>query len=190
MAFKLLLAERGVRRGKGKTNQHTAKATIAQAAAELGVPERTAKHRLKLADEFEALPAKAQVAVWATRRLGEIIQEGQQRGEIASKGKPQKISHDAILTLSDIGLTPSQSSRAQQLASIPQKQVERAAAKERQKQSEGRGKKVRKVSLPIQSRDAIGKAIGMSESKLDIGRPFGAKCGRLATTVSTVGCSC
>jgi hypothetical protein len=39
-----------------------AKATVALAdlASELGVPERTAKHRLKLAAEFEALP-------WAKR---------------------------------------------------------------------------------------------------------------------------
>ncbi len=60
----------------------------------------------------------------AARRLGEIIREGQERGEIAGKGK-KKISHDAILTLPDLGLNLSQSSRAQQLAAIPVGEIEK-----------------------------------------------------------------
>ncbi len=93
------------------------------------------------------------LAVWASRRLGELISDGQKSGEIAGKGKPRKISHDAILTLAELGLTASQSSRAQQLASIPAREIEkqldaieaegevtkagvlRAVAKEQQKKS-------------------------------------------------------
>jgi hypothetical protein len=60
LAFKKLLALRGVKRGKGgnRGNQHLATATVAVAkvAAELGVSERTARHRVALADAYEALP--------------------------------------------------------------------------------------------------------------------------------------
>ena len=50
-----LLAERGVERGKGKRNDMTS-ATVAEVAAELGVPQRTAERRLSQADKFEAMP--------------------------------------------------------------------------------------------------------------------------------------
>jgi hypothetical protein len=63
LAFKKLLALRGVKRGKGgnRGNQHLATATVAVAnveklAAELGVAKRTAEHRLALADAYETLP--------------------------------------------------------------------------------------------------------------------------------------
>ncbi len=44
-AFKKLLAERGVVRGKGKRNELTS-ATVAEVADELGVAERTAEQRV------------------------------------------------------------------------------------------------------------------------------------------------
>lgn len=56
--FLLLLAERGVRREERARNDLTG-ATVAAVAEELGVPSRTAEHRLSLADKFEALPARA-----------------------------------------------------------------------------------------------------------------------------------
>lgn len=64
------------------------------------------------------------LSVWAARRLGEIIREGQQRGEIATRGGDRKSKlHDAILKLEDIGIKPNQSSRAQQLAEIPENEI-------------------------------------------------------------------
>lgn len=66
LAFKRLLEERGVVRGKG--GDRKSKATIAldsveSLATELGVPERTAKHRLSQADKFETFPKKTRDAV-------------------------------------------------------------------------------------------------------------------------------
>jgi hypothetical protein len=57
LALKKLLAERGVERKPGPKQDS---ATVALIAAELGVPERTAKHRLAQADKLEALPKKTQ----------------------------------------------------------------------------------------------------------------------------------
>lgn len=58
-AFGLLLKERGAQTGKGgdrKSKATVALDTIAQVASELGVPERTAKDRLRKAREYESLP--------------------------------------------------------------------------------------------------------------------------------------
>lgn len=65
------------------------------------------------------------LAVWATRRLGEVIREGQERGSIATKGKPAKSKCDTVSYLPDLGISPKQSSRAQQLAAIPAKEIEK-----------------------------------------------------------------
>ena len=56
-AFKQLLEVRGVKRGKGGDRKSTATVavdTVAETAGELGVSDRTARHRLALADVFEA----------------------------------------------------------------------------------------------------------------------------------------
>jgi N6-adenosine-specific RNA methylase IME4 len=54
-AFALLLAERGVQTGRGTRNDQTS-ATVAEVAAELGVPERTARHRLAQVKRYDTLP--------------------------------------------------------------------------------------------------------------------------------------
>ena len=57
-AFTLFLNGRGIPAGRGKVNQHTrASATIAEAAAELGVAERTARYRMAQADAYAKLPS-------------------------------------------------------------------------------------------------------------------------------------
>jgi N6-adenosine-specific RNA methylase IME4 len=57
--FALLLEERGIPIGKGKVNQHTrASATVAEAAAEVGVAERTARARVAQARKYDEI-AKA-----------------------------------------------------------------------------------------------------------------------------------
>lgn len=50
----------------------------------------------------------------AESRLGEVIQEMQSRGELATKGQPKKSS--TVATLSDYGLNKFESSRAQKVA--------------------------------------------------------------------------
>jgi ParB-like chromosome segregation protein Spo0J len=65
--FATLLEERGVRHGQGRRNDRTS-ATVAEVAAAVGVSERTARHRVRLARQYEELPT-------AQRRL---VDSGQQ----------------------------------------------------------------------------------------------------------------
>lgn len=58
-AFKRLCEMRGVSLGRGARNDKTS-ATVAEVAKELGVPERTARHRLQVADELVGHPEVAQ----------------------------------------------------------------------------------------------------------------------------------
>ena len=68
-AFKMLLEERGVKRGRGKTNQYSASTTMAEAAKSVGAKVSTGEKRMRLHDEFEKLPAVAQEAVKAGAML-------------------------------------------------------------------------------------------------------------------------
>jgi hypothetical protein len=63
-AFRLLLKERAIPTGRGKVNQHTrASSTVAEAAAELGVPWQTARHCVRQAEVYEALPEALKAGV-------------------------------------------------------------------------------------------------------------------------------
>ena len=62
-AFAALLAERGIALGQGARNDRATSATVAEVAAELGVPARTARDRLAQARSFDALPPEAQARV-------------------------------------------------------------------------------------------------------------------------------
>jgi N6-adenosine-specific RNA methylase IME4 len=62
-AFKRLLEERGVKTGQGSRNDMTTSATVAEVAAELGAPLRTAERRLAQARKYDALPVEEKAAV-------------------------------------------------------------------------------------------------------------------------------
>jgi site-specific DNA-methyltransferase (adenine-specific) len=62
LAFEKLLEERGIQKGERARNDLTG-ATVASVATEMGVPERTAKHRLAAARAYKALPDPVKVAV-------------------------------------------------------------------------------------------------------------------------------
>lgn len=64
-----------------------------------------------------------ELSLFSARRLGELIKQGQSEGTIAAKGSKKEISHDAILTLEDIGVDKDQSSRAQKMAEIPEEKL-------------------------------------------------------------------
>jgi site-specific DNA-methyltransferase (adenine-specific) len=64
-AFEVLLEARGIRRGQGARNDEITSATVAEVADEVGVPDRTARHRLALLDRLEELPADLQDKIWA-----------------------------------------------------------------------------------------------------------------------------
>jgi site-specific DNA-methyltransferase (adenine-specific) len=70
-AFKKLLAERGVKRGRG-ANQGEHSPTLGECAEELGVPPKTAEKRLALADKADAV-------------AGAAAKEPETYGEIAEK---------------------------------------------------------------------------------------------------------
>ncbi len=61
--FKRLLEVKGVKRQRGGDRSKEQSATVALCAEQLGVPERTAKHRLALADAYEKLPEPQKQAV-------------------------------------------------------------------------------------------------------------------------------
>lgn len=63
--FAMLLAERGIATGQGARNDRATSATVAEVAAELGVPARTARDRLAQLRRFDALPTEAQARVVA-----------------------------------------------------------------------------------------------------------------------------
>jgi N6-adenosine-specific RNA methylase IME4 len=60
-AFALLLEERGIKNGQGARNDHTS-ATVAEVAAEVGVPERTARARVAQARKYDEVKAAAEAA--------------------------------------------------------------------------------------------------------------------------------
>jgi hypothetical protein len=96
LAFALLLEERGIERGRGKVNQHTvASATVAEAASELGVPERTARHRLALADAYQALPESLRTEVDAgSKNVFQARREADRKRRQAEAPLPAVASND------------------------------------------------------------------------------------------------
>ena len=64
--FKMMLDERGGKRGKGGDRKSTATVAVdtqESLAKELGVPLRTAEHRLALSDAYDKLPTTQRKAV-------------------------------------------------------------------------------------------------------------------------------
>ncbi len=64
-AFSMLMKERGIETRTGPKGKAAADitATVAEIAKELGVSDRTARHRVKQADDYEALPTKRREAI-------------------------------------------------------------------------------------------------------------------------------
>lgn len=79
-AFKKLLELKGVKRGSGATNRHNSTgATVAVVAEELGVPERTAEHRLAQHDAYEKLSVKEKTAVdVGEKSISSVVRKTQQ----------------------------------------------------------------------------------------------------------------
>jgi N6-adenosine-specific RNA methylase IME4 len=84
-----------------------------------------AYQRTRTASEGAKLDA-AEIAVWAERRLGELLREGVKHGG----GRPEKTvtDGDRFGRLADHGLRKQQSERFQRLASIPEPAFERKVA--------------------------------------------------------------
>ena len=60
-----------------------------------------------------------ELAIWSTKRLGQLIIDGQKKGEIEKRGGDKKSkSHDVTLKLDEMGVSRMQSSRWQKSASV------------------------------------------------------------------------
>ena len=67
-----------------------------------------------------------ELALWSTRRLGELIVNGQNKGTINSQGGDRKSKlHDATLKISDLGMNRNTSANAKQVAAIEESVVSR-----------------------------------------------------------------
>lgn len=100
-AFKMLLELRGVKRGTGTRNDTTG-ATVAQVAEELGVPHRTAKKRLELADAYESLPTDEKEAVdRGEKSVSSAARKDKQSKKRKEAGRTAKLSGKASVYLGD-----------------------------------------------------------------------------------------
>jgi ParB-like chromosome segregation protein Spo0J len=122
--FTLLLEERGVRTGKGgdrKSTDTVSVDTVSEIAAELGVNERTARRRVRAANDYESLPAKVRKKVDA----GEItLREGKAEVKKAKKNAAREAAaaEGAIVSLPD-GYEVHCGDFREKMASIPDASV-------------------------------------------------------------------
>lgn len=79
-AFQRLLETRGISTGRGSRNDKQTSATVAEVAEDLGVPERTARHRLAQAKAFEELQPSEQGDVRSGDKTLSQIRREQKEG--------------------------------------------------------------------------------------------------------------
>ena len=107
--FAQLLDVRGIERGQGARNDNGTSATVAEVADELGVPERTARHRLRRADEYDALPeARQDLIAQGTLNLHDAViedrrdQRATEKKRLAAKERQDfKLSDDCGVITGD-----------------------------------------------------------------------------------------
>ena len=94
-AFKQLLEEEGVRRGKGGDRRSTETVsvdTVKGLAADLGVDERTARNRLKAADDYEALSESDREHVHErSTTITQTVREKKEQGREARRTANRKL---------------------------------------------------------------------------------------------------
>ncbi len=89
----------------------------------------------------EAERKAASVRIRAERRAGQLLKDMAKNGERATKGRPEKMSHDTTFsglpgdatTLTSLGISRDQSSRWQKLADVPEDKFEATLADPRVK---------------------------------------------------------
>lgn len=82
--------------------------------------------KMREGGQESAIQAKAIVAK-CEKRSGELIREGQSRGEIETGGRPTKHSGDVRVSLADLGVTYNESSRFQTLADLTEEEIDAKA---------------------------------------------------------------
>lgn len=87
-AFQRLLSHRGVETGQGARNDKRTSDTVSEVAKELGVNERTARRRVKAAEELNQHPDLFEKADTGEMTVKEAVQEKRKR-ERAARPKPE-----------------------------------------------------------------------------------------------------
>jgi hypothetical protein len=77
------------------------------------------------AHDDELINNAVEIKMRAKSRAGEMLIEGKKAGQIATKGQPEK-KCDKPATLSQVGLTRKESAQYQQLAAVPEPELEKA----------------------------------------------------------------
>lgn len=90
---------------------------------EFGAKAAALQHYFRQANNFDAEHQAAQIRVRAFRRAGQLLKTMKESGERPA-GRRKKSRDDT--TLSDLGISKDDSSRAQKLAEIPEKEFEAA----------------------------------------------------------------
>ena len=98
LMFAQILEMRGVERGQGARNDNGTCATVAQVAADLGVPKRTAFQRLRDADDYKKLPQAKQDQVDGGQVLLDVLKENI-REKKAAEDKQLAAEHRAKFKL-------------------------------------------------------------------------------------------
>lgn len=105
----------------------------------------------------------SRIRVRAERRMGELLEAMQKRGDREGHGGDRKSNErDARLKISDLGIPPDRATRAQQLARVPEKQFEAALG-------ESRVVHPRAMLDGINERTPIKKTLGLWGSVRDLG---------------------
>ena len=103
----------------------------------------TLEHVVRVRDlSTESGIAVSKLRLRAERRMGELIREGQQRGEIATRGGDRRSadrSNSSPPSLVDLGLSWDESAQAQKLASVDESTFEAALDQEAKRAHDSRG---------------------------------------------------
>lgn len=121
-------------------------ASVEEAAnvADFAAAARDYAKRAKLG--ADAVNHATVIRVRAERRMAELVDEGQARGEIAERGRPEKLPDANVIhaptTLRDLNITPRALHEARKLTKVPEQRIIEAA-----NEASSRGREVSRKSL-------------------------------------------
>jgi N6-adenosine-specific RNA methylase IME4 len=99
-AFKKLLEARGVHTARGPKPKEAISATVAEIASEMGVPYRTARHRMCQAEQYDSLPEHLKDDVDNnTKTLHKAAREAERLEKASSNGHVQGCTVDDLQAL-------------------------------------------------------------------------------------------
>lgn len=107
----------------------------------------------KQAKDIDMQNWAAEIRIRAERKLGEMLP-----GAVSQGSGMKKKSHDeSSLTLAELGVTPSMSSRAQIMAKVPEKEFEAAITEHKERQQELTSTTIRRLHASAKKQEEIEK---------------------------------